>query len=308
MADEENKVSLFVLDNQTPAHQICQTLFVELMDLYAKQEFWLATIKIEKLKRAFLNLSLELQHKNIIPREKNTGKRIMAEYKTLYSYPPEDRDPNVWNHILFDVDHDLAKGIIRNMHGVGVKRTTYIDGRSNCLEFNGQGYVEVLNCDEINLDKWEIHIEFSITNNKKSCFIFDKRNDLGHRNYCFGYITPDWFQYHLTNISLGYYFFVEVGKDVENGFGPVDGICIPIDCPQPDISYAMNMGYDGKELFVDFMKGRFRKERISLGEIKGDGPLHIGTVGAPFHLAYPDDGIWPFEGKIKSIKIYSLED
>ena len=176
-------------------------------------------------------------------------------------------------------------------------------------EFSGKNLVVIPNSDSLNLDKWKIEIKFQLGKLDNGCFIFDKRNGQWHRNYCFGYITPEWFKHHTTDISAGCYFFVDVGdgSQVEDEF--TNGVGVSLSFVSPGIFYEARMVYDGKSLSLSvkciaIIQSNERK--LSLGSVKGNGNLVIGSMGEPHLEAFPQYGLGRFTGVIESLNISEL--
>ncbi len=176
-------------------------------------------------------------------------------------------------------------------------------------EFTGENFVIIPNSDSLDLDKWSIVVKFQLGKLDNGCFIFDKRNGQWHRNYCFGYITPEWFKHHPTDMTVGCYFFVDVGdgSQVQDEFTNGVGVTVPF--VNPRVSYEACMKYDGKvlSLSVDYTGVvEFNSRELNLGSVKGNGNLVIGSMGEPHLEAFPQYGLGRFTGVIESLDISEL--
>ena len=168
-------------------------------------------------------------------------------------------------------------------------------------------HLVIPNSDLLNLDSWKIEIEFRLADPSNGCFIFDKRNGQWHRNYCFGFMTPEWFKHHDSDVVAGYYFFVDVGDGtrVEHEFTNGVGVSVP------DIHLSSTctakMSYDGEHLDLEVVTGDdVRSDGRKLGHlcsVKGGGNLVVGSMGEPYLDAFPQYGLGKFVGVIYSLEI-----
>jgi len=175
----------------------------------------------------------------------------------------------------------------------------------NHLEFDG-GFVQVENSDELNLLKWRFEIEFSL-NSLDGCFIFDKRNGQWNRNYCFGFISEVWFNHHPAPVKPGKYFFVDIGDGRRIETELDNGIAISTDVEIGKL-IVVSGSYDGISLAIEQRGGKINSKEIVMNDTRGDGPLIIGSMGAPHTAAFPQYGLGMFKGSIKSFKLWSLEE
>ena len=166
----------------------------------------------------------------------------------------------------------------------------------------------ILNSDLLNLDYWKIEIKFRLGDTGNGCFIFDKRNGQWHRNYCFGFMTPEWFNHHDSSRAPGYYFFVDVGDGtrVEHEF--TNGIGVPVSDIRLSSTYTAKMSYNGKCLYLGVSVGdgdiTFGSRSLDhLGSVKGGGNLVVGSMGEPYLDAFPQYGLGKFVGVVYSLKI-----
>ena len=174
------------------------------------------------------------------------------------------------------------------------------------MEFYGGNHVVVPNSDAINLAVWKFEIEFSFWDVDKGCFIFDKRNGQWHRNYCFGFITPLWFQHHPTDLTPGKYLFVDVGDGSPIVHELTNGLAIPAELI-PDITYNAVGIYSGGILSLSLSSSPVEYNRSTpLGDVRGGGPLILGSAGNPYQNAWPEYGLGPFNGKISYSKFWEI--
>jgi len=168
-------------------------------------------------------------------------------------------------------------------------------------------HVTIKNSEKINLQNWFFEIEFSLNDINKGCFIFDKRNGQWHRNYCFGYITEEWFKHHPTDIVPGKYIFVDVGDGSKIEHELNNGVGLKVDFKSNEF-YRVWGEYSNNVLSLGLYRDHLGATKICfLNNIKGDGNLVIGSMGEPYTDAFEQYGLGRFFGTIKSFKLYSLD-
>lgn len=178
-----------------------------------------------------------------------------------------------------------------------------------CMAFEGNTHVSFANNDYINLSKWKFEIEFSLSDVSNGCFIFDKRNGQWHRNYCFGFITPTWFEHHATNKQVGSYLFVDVGDGRRVEHELTNGLAIPAELVT-GVVYDVVATYsnDALSMSLNASDHSYNRTTPHLGDVRGNGPLIIGGAGDPYQSVWPEYGLGPFKGSIESLKFWDIGD
>lgn len=167
-------------------------------------------------------------------------------------------------------------------------------------------HITIQNSDKINLQNWRFEIEFSIENVDKGCFIFDKRNGQWHRNYCFGYITEEWFKHHPCDYKVGKYLFVDIGDGRRIDHELNNGIGIKIDL-DGDSFYYVVCEYNGNDLSINIDSVGCSKP-LKMKNVKGNGNLVIGSMGEPHTSAFEQYGLGRFSGDINFLRFYDLDN